>query len=141
MRNCKAFSLAIIQHGSAHAPMLGQDAPLSQVNGGGQVPLALPVLVTAQRTHVGQSMAARGARRLSRPLSAPQGGREVSVDFTEPDTRSQSGQQSPARSRVPLRCNTGCLEFRERTQCGSLHPTMPQRPLLSPTLISCVWSE
>lgn len=53
MRNCKAFSLAIIQHGSAHAPMLGQDAPLSQVNGGGQVPLALPVLVTAQRTHVG----------------------------------------------------------------------------------------
>lgn len=30
MRNCKAFSLAIIQHGSAHAPMLGQDAPLSQ---------------------------------------------------------------------------------------------------------------
>ena len=53
MRNCKAFSLAIIQHGSAHAPMLGQDAPLSQVNGGGQVPLALPVLVTAQRTHAG----------------------------------------------------------------------------------------
>lgn len=71
MRNCKAFNLAIIQHGSAHAPMLGQDAPLSQVNGGGQVPLALPVLVTAQRTHAGQSMAARCARRLSRPLTAP----------------------------------------------------------------------
>ena len=69
MRNCKAFSLAIIQHGSAHAPMLGQDAPLSQVNGGGQVPLALPVLVTAQRTHAGQSMAARFAPRLSRPLT------------------------------------------------------------------------
>jgi len=71
MRNCKAFSLAIIQHGSAHAPMLGQDAPLSQVNGGGQV----PVLVTAQRTHAGQSMAARCARRLSRPLTATHGGR------------------------------------------------------------------
>ena len=48
MRNCKAFSLAIIQHGSAHAPMLGQDAPLSQVNGGGQGPLALPALVREQ---------------------------------------------------------------------------------------------
>ena len=48
MRNCKAFNLAIIQHGSAHAPMLGQDAPLSQVNGGGQVPLALPALVREQ---------------------------------------------------------------------------------------------
>ena len=41
MRNCKAFSLAIIQHGSAHAPMLGQDAPLHKINIGGQVPLAL----------------------------------------------------------------------------------------------------
>ena len=30
MRNCKAFSLAIIRHGSAHAPMPGQDTLLSR---------------------------------------------------------------------------------------------------------------
>ena len=48
MRNCKAFSLAIIQHGSAHAPMLGQDAPLHKINIGGQVPVALPALVREQ---------------------------------------------------------------------------------------------
>ena len=40
-----------------------------KVNGDGQVPLALPALVNAQRTHAGQSMAARCARRLSRPLT------------------------------------------------------------------------
>ena len=46
-----------------------------KVNGGGQAPLALPALVTVLRTHVGQSMAARCARRLSRPLTATHGGR------------------------------------------------------------------
>lgn len=48
MRNCKAFSLAIIRHGSVCAPMSGQDAPLHKINIGGQVPLALPALVREQ---------------------------------------------------------------------------------------------
>ena len=54
--------------------------------------------------------------------------------FTAPDTQLESGQQSPARSRVPPRCSTGCPVFRERTQCGFLRPTTPQTgPLRCPT--------
>ena len=47
--------------------------------------------------------------------------------FTAHDTQPELGRRSPARSRVLLHCNTGCLGFCERTRCGFLHPAMLQR--------------
>ena len=47
--------------------------------------------------------------------------------FTARDIQPKSSRRSSAKNHVPLRCNIGCLESRERTRCGFLHPAMLQR--------------